>query len=66
MFDIYLQFLQDIFDALFAILNEGAEQYGNLVFQALVSGNILLSSVGLISQLLEHCTVITGAMTSNP
>lgn len=32
-----LQFLQDIFDALFAILNEGAEQYGNLVFEALVS-----------------------------
>ena len=37
MFDIFSQFLQDIFDALFAILNEGAEQYGNLVFQALVS-----------------------------
>ena len=36
-FDIFSQFLQDIFDALFAILNEGAEQYGNLVFQALVS-----------------------------
>ena len=34
--DIFVQFLQDIFDALFAILNEGAEQYGNLVFQALV------------------------------
>jgi len=32
-----VKFLQDIFDALFAILNEGAEQYGNLVFQALVS-----------------------------
>ena len=37
MFDFFSQFLQDIFDALFAILNEGAEQYGNLVFQALVS-----------------------------
>ncbi|XP_078368993.1 dedicator of cytokinesis protein 1-like [Oculina patagonica] len=31
-----VKFLQDIFDALFAILNESAEQYGNLVFQALV------------------------------
>ncbi|EDO31873.1 predicted protein, partial [Nematostella vectensis] len=29
-------FLQDIFDALFSILNESVEEYGNLVFQAMV------------------------------
>lgn len=34
---IISQFLQDIFDALFAIQNESSEQCGNLVFQALVS-----------------------------
>lgn len=34
-----LQFLQDIFDALFAILNESADQYGNLVFRAVVRSN---------------------------
>ena len=37
LFSNNLQFLQDIFDALFAILNESAEQYGTLVFRALVS-----------------------------
>lgn len=39
-----VKFLQDIFDALFAILNEGAEQYGNLVFRALVFIICLLSA----------------------
>lgn len=42
-----LQFLQDIFDALFAILNEGAEQYGNLVFEALVSAYIYFNNYKL-------------------
>lgn len=42
-----LQFLQDIFDALFAILNEGAEQYGNLVFEALVSVYIYFNNYKL-------------------
>ncbi|EDO31872.1 predicted protein, partial [Nematostella vectensis] len=31
-----VKFLQDIFDALFSILNESVEEYGNLVFQAMV------------------------------
>ncbi|KAJ7386091.1 Dedicator of cytokinesis protein 3 [Desmophyllum pertusum] len=39
-----VKFLQDIFDALFAILNESAEQYGNLVFQALVFIICILSN----------------------
>ena len=55
MLDFFSQFLQDIFDALFAILNEGAEQYGNLVFQALVStyicSNNLRTHVGSSSLL---------------
>ena len=39
-FSIYLQFLQDIFDALFAILKDEAEEYGSLVFHAMVRNGI--------------------------
>ncbi|KXJ24494.1 Dedicator of cytokinesis protein 1 [Exaiptasia diaphana] len=39
-----VKFLQDIFDALFWILNESAEEYGNLVFQAMVFIICILSN----------------------
>lgn len=39
-----VKFLQDIFDALFAIQNESSEQCGNLVFQALVFIICILSA----------------------
>lgn len=72
-----LQFLQDIFDALFAILNEGAEQYGNLVFEALVSAYklftlIIINSpgdqllIGLIAQLIKHSAVVAEAVGLTP
>ena len=37
LFLIYLQFLTDTFDALFAILMDNAQRYDKLVFDALVS-----------------------------
>ena len=52
LFSNNLQFLQDIFDALFAILNESAEQYGTLVFRALVS---TMDSIVLCNSKVATC-----------